>query len=198
MRFADLSWLAGALAVGVSSAFMSITKTVHPPAGATALLAATSPDITKLGWWLLPLALIASLLMLGSALVINNIQGRFPTYWWTPEDLRKQSSEGKSDVEKAPERSIARVLTRQGPAAHAPVQQDFDALERKTIAESQDREIRVLDRGVFIPDWLQVTDWEKQVLEMLRIRLLEAKCSEKDSLPDSGSDDVESPKDMRG
>ena len=45
-RFLDLRWLAGALAVGASSAVMSMTKTVHPPAGATALLAATTPEIT--------------------------------------------------------------------------------------------------------------------------------------------------------
>lgn len=34
--FDNLRWIAGALAVGLTSAFMGFTKTVHPPAGATA------------------------------------------------------------------------------------------------------------------------------------------------------------------
>ncbi|KAG0651147.1 Transmembrane [Hyphodiscus hymeniophilus] len=45
-HFEALRWVAGALSVGVASAVMGITKTVHPPAGATALLCATSPEIT--------------------------------------------------------------------------------------------------------------------------------------------------------
>ncbi|EXJ88596.1 hypothetical protein A1O1_05526 [Capronia coronata CBS 617.96] len=88
-RFDELRWLAGALAVGAASVVMSITKTVHPPAGATALLAATNVEIQHLGWWLLPLVLLAASLMLASALVLNNVAGRrFPIYWWTPIDLK--------------------------------------------------------------------------------------------------------------
>jgi hypothetical protein len=114
-RFEDLRWLAGALSVGCASVTMSFTKTVHPPAGATALLAATNLEIQELGWWLLPLVLLASMLMLASALIVNNGMGRrFPIYWWTPVDLKalhdsrrqqrltqkaNQSIEG--DVEKA-------------------------------------------------------------------------------------------------
>ncbi|KIX01372.1 uncharacterized protein Z518_09097 [Rhinocladiella mackenziei CBS 650.93] len=88
-RFNDLQWLAGALSVGAASVIMSFTKSVHPPAGATALLAATALEIQLLGWWLLPLVLLASMLMLASALLLNNIAGRrFPVYWWTPVDLK--------------------------------------------------------------------------------------------------------------
>ncbi len=111
-RFDDLCWLAGALAVGVASMIMSFTKTVHPPAGATALLAATSVEVQELGWWLLPLVLLASMLMLTSALVLNNVAGRrFPVYWWTPVDLkalreeRRKEREGEGDVEKGDGRS---------------------------------------------------------------------------------------------
>lgn len=35
-NFENIRWIAGALAVGLTSAFMGFTKTVHPPAGATA------------------------------------------------------------------------------------------------------------------------------------------------------------------
>lgn len=60
---------------------MGLTNTVHPPAGATALLAATSVDITNLGWVLVPLIILGNVLMLGVACVLNNIQRQFPMYW---------------------------------------------------------------------------------------------------------------------
>ncbi|KIM93261.1 hypothetical protein OIDMADRAFT_46333 [Oidiodendron maius Zn] len=48
-NFESWRWVAGALSVGLSSAFMGLTKTVHPPAGATALLCSTEPAIVALG-----------------------------------------------------------------------------------------------------------------------------------------------------
>ncbi|EXJ77983.1 hypothetical protein A1O3_09142 [Capronia epimyces CBS 606.96] len=127
-RFDNLRWLAGALAVGTANLVMSITKTVHPPAGATALLAATSVDIRVLGWWLVPLVLLGAMLMLASALVLNNIAARrFPLYWWTPVDLNmlreercKEQREQQGthcsnvmdvDLEKATESSLSTSFT---------------------------------------------------------------------------------------
>ncbi|CAG8980928.1 hypothetical protein HYALB_00003786 [Hymenoscyphus albidus] len=86
-NFESLRWMAGALAVGLSSAFMGFTKTVHPPAGATALLTSTSPEITRLSWFLIPLILLGSTLMVSVACILNNIQRQFPLYWWTPLSL---------------------------------------------------------------------------------------------------------------
>lgn len=109
-RFDDLRWLAGAISVGLASMLMSATKTVHPPAGATALLASTNVEIQVLGWWLLPLVLLASILMLASALILNNLAGRrYPVYWWTPMDLKalreerrktRASAKAKSDPQE--------------------------------------------------------------------------------------------------
>jgi len=104
-RFEELRWLAGALSVGIASTVMGFTKTVHPPAGATALLAATTPEMTDLGWWLLPLVLLACALMLASAMLVNNLYKRFPLYWWTPVDLTAMRTEpdvvGARDAERA-------------------------------------------------------------------------------------------------
>ncbi|RMZ76151.1 hypothetical protein DV738_g5082, partial [Chaetothyriales sp. CBS 135597] len=91
-RFKELEWLAGALAVGAASLIMGVTKTVHPPAGATALITVTTAEIRELGWWAVALALLGSLLMLATALILNNIARRFPMYWWTPTPLGRPTT----------------------------------------------------------------------------------------------------------
>lgn len=95
-NFESLRWVAGAMACGLASAAMVLTKTVHPPAGATALLAAVDPNVSRLGWYLLPLVLLSVVLTVGSACLINNVQRQFPLYWVTPLDLHK----GGHDIER--------------------------------------------------------------------------------------------------
>ncbi|WP_078668582.1 HPP family protein [Chitinophaga eiseniae] len=71
----EWEWLACALAVAASLVVMQVTKTVHPPGGATALLAiAGSPAIRKLGFWyvLSPVASGVAILLL-VAVVVNNM-----------------------------------------------------------------------------------------------------------------------------
>ncbi|RCI10172.1 hypothetical protein L249_8621 [Ophiocordyceps polyrhachis-furcata BCC 54312] len=86
-RFDEVRWVGGALACASATALMNLTGTVHPPAGATALLAIVDPRLVSLGWLLLPVVLLGCALMLGVALLVNNIERRFPLYWWTSEDL---------------------------------------------------------------------------------------------------------------
>ncbi|KAK7995910.1 hypothetical protein PG991_015377 [Apiospora marii] len=83
----DLTWLAGALACASATAVMGLTGTVHPPAGATALLAVVNPDVRVLGWLLIPVILLGSILMFGVALLVNNVQRRFPVFWWTSGEV---------------------------------------------------------------------------------------------------------------
>ncbi|KAF7341428.1 HPP family protein [Mycena venus] len=83
-RLEQLRWLAGCLSAATAIVVMQITETTHPPAGATALLAAVSPDMYSMGWYYLPIILLSSTLVLVSALLINNIQRRYPVYWWEP------------------------------------------------------------------------------------------------------------------
>lgn len=81
-----LVWLAAALAVSLSIAVMHATKTLHPPGGATALIAVISgPPVQKLGYWyvLVPVA-AGALIMLLVALLVNNLapNRRYPEFWW--------------------------------------------------------------------------------------------------------------------
>lgn len=80
----SLYWLAGSLSTATSIVLMQLTKTTHPPAGATALLAAVDPDVRGMGWFLLPVVLLSSALVLVTALLVNNIQRRFPVFWVEP------------------------------------------------------------------------------------------------------------------
>jgi CBS-domain-containing membrane protein len=79
-------WLAAGLAVATSIAVMHATKTLHPPGGATALIAVISgPKVTNLGYLyaLVPVA-AGALVMLAVALLVNNLapQRRYPEFWW--------------------------------------------------------------------------------------------------------------------
>ena len=79
----DAIWLAAPLAVSFSIVFMQITKTLHPPGGATALIAVTgSPEIKATGYgYLLNPVLTGTLILLAAALIFNNItkNRQYPT-----------------------------------------------------------------------------------------------------------------------
>jgi len=83
-RFQNLLWLVGSLSCATSVVVMQVTGTTHPPAGATALLAAVNPEIRELGWYYLPVVLLTSALALVVALITNNIQRRYPVFWFQP------------------------------------------------------------------------------------------------------------------
>jgi len=79
-------WLASALAVSFSIFVMHATKTLHPPGGATALIAVIGgPKIHALGYLyaFLPVGL-GAMAMLLIALAVNNLSGkrRYPEFWW--------------------------------------------------------------------------------------------------------------------
>jgi CBS-domain-containing membrane protein len=79
-------WLAAAFAVATSIAVMHATKTLHPPGGATALIAVIGGQkIHNLGYLytLLPVGM-GAIIMLIVALVINNIPRtrRYPEFWF--------------------------------------------------------------------------------------------------------------------
>jgi CBS domain-containing membrane protein len=67
-------WLGGALAVALSIVAMQITKTLHPPGGATALIANMgTPKIESLGFlYVLSPVLTGVLILLAVALIANN------------------------------------------------------------------------------------------------------------------------------
>lgn len=79
----DILWIAAPLSVSLSIVFMQITKTLHPPGGATALIAVTgSIEIKKLGYmYVLSPVLSGALILLIVALIFNNLTSKrkYPT-----------------------------------------------------------------------------------------------------------------------
>ncbi|GAA5866730.1 hypothetical protein JCM3774_001973 [Rhodotorula dairenensis] len=86
----ETSWyslvpLSGALAVAVATLAMQLTGTVHPPGGATALIAAyhrtTGPRYT----YILDVFLSVTAMTVWALLVNNLGRRRYPTHWWVPK-----------------------------------------------------------------------------------------------------------------
>lgn len=78
-------WLASALAVATAIAVMHATKTLHPPGGATALIAVIGgAKIHGLGYLyaLMPIG-AGAVIMLAAALFVNNLPAarRYPEFW---------------------------------------------------------------------------------------------------------------------
>ncbi|WOO79154.1 Transmembrane protein [Vanrija pseudolonga] len=125
-----LVWLNGALCMALSLLAMQITGTVHPPGGATALIAAVNEDAVNLSWRYIYLILISALLMTGWALIINNVgRRRYPAYWLHGKRIFVHTPEGdeeryEDDVQMGAEtgsgfgfRDMERVLSRESQAS---------------------------------------------------------------------------------
>ncbi len=78
-------WLAAAVAVATAIAVMHGTKTLHPPGGATSLIAVIGSDkIHTLGYLYIWIPVAAgAMVMLVIALLVNNIpkSRRYPEFW---------------------------------------------------------------------------------------------------------------------
>jgi CBS-domain-containing membrane protein len=80
--------LAAAVAVATTIALMQLTRALHPPAGATALIAVLGPaQVHHLGYeYVLTPVLLGALILLIIAVVVNNFSSNedrhYPHVWW--------------------------------------------------------------------------------------------------------------------
>ena len=78
-------WLAAAVAVATALAVMHLTRTLHPPGGATALIAVVGgPKIHALGYtYALVPAALGAVLLVAVGLVVNNLarERNYPEFW---------------------------------------------------------------------------------------------------------------------
>lgn len=93
-------WLTAPLAVSLSIVMMQLTKTLHPPGGAAALIAIIGTDrVKQLGYlYVLSPVLTGTLILLVVALVFNNItpSRKYPTDRRFTNFLRKRKADLKT------------------------------------------------------------------------------------------------------
>lgn len=212
-RFQEVRWLGASLSCALATLAMGFvwplsptrdtmeketnrhaqTGTVHPPAGATALMAVLDDDVTALGWFLIAPMMLGCGLMLAVALIVNNIQRRFPYYWWSPEETgrrwKKKHPQHHHHHEKQvdkPSSGSENPLENVDPEASGAVSasgssgtiqgegddsEDTD-LERQTTVTWVEGEKLVVSRNhVTIPRSMYLTFEEKILLETLSQRL---------------------------
>lgn len=77
------NWAAAATIVSVAVFAMQMLGCIHPPGAAIALLANINPSENRMGWYIVPVTIISSLIIIGWALIINNLGGRrWPENWF--------------------------------------------------------------------------------------------------------------------
>lgn len=78
--------VAAAASVATAIAAMQLTRTVHPPGGATALIAVIgSEQLHRLGWlYVLAPAALGAIILVIVAVIVNNIPSsrHYPNTWW--------------------------------------------------------------------------------------------------------------------
>ena len=131
---------------------MLITGTVHPPGGASAVLAVTDPVITAMGWYFVGLVVWGAVLMLLVGLVINNIQRQFPMYWWTPMKL-----------ERAKQLDLETVPDGRGGVEKNEAEEDKD--------DQGEERVEITGAKVVVPESLSLNKEEVELLERLQDRL---------------------------
>jgi len=154
-HFESIRWLGGALSCASATALMVLTKTVHPPAGATALLAVVQDDAVQLGWMLIPDMILGSVLMLSTALLLNNIPRQFPMYWWTPESLSPEAHSDQVDGEPQSNRK----------------ERDEESNGASTISEQGEPEVVIRRGQVVVPQHIFLSQEERLLLEEISDRM---------------------------
>lgn len=149
---------------------MLLTGTVHPPGGASAVLAATSPEVTDMGWYFVGLVMWGTTLMLLVGLVINNIQRQFPVYWWTPIDL---SIGKREDIFTMPDGNggLERRKTEVESSEEDGVSSDLDEKTANGDGEDQCSGINISAFDIRLPEDMSLNQEETRMLESLRERL---------------------------
>lgn len=113
-------WAAAATSVAAAVLAMELLGVVHPPGAAFALLSVTSEPTERLGWWLVPITVIGSCVVVGWAMVVNNLGGRrWPENWLYKGGVRQVPVIGperlpfsNSSFEWWPRRSVGRARER--------------------------------------------------------------------------------------
>lgn len=158
--FESIRWLGGSIACAVATAVMALTKTVHPPAGATALLAVVDDRTTQLGWFLVPVMLLGCCIMLVVALLLNNIERRYPVYWFMAEDLSRTRTKPQEVETGKDEEAGSAIRVESAVSGH-----------QEHGSNTGDAVIVIEADEVSIPEHVHITEEDRRLLESVSKRL---------------------------
>jgi hypothetical protein len=101
--------------------------------GAIALMSVINKDIRGLGWYFLPVILLSTSFVLVLALILNNIQRRYPVFWFRPDD-----DDAYNDQEKHIDdtRSIHDSIASSGQRTIVPYASESDGQDTHSITHS--------------------------------------------------------------
>lgn len=101
----------------------------------------------------MPVVIVETVLMLAVSLLINNIQRRYPVYWWTPHSLSQKRDQDIEQAKKEEPSMFPSTSSFSEGMSHQPVQ------------------IVIRREDLFIPDNVWITAGEREVLETISCRL---------------------------
>ena len=180
-NFNNIEWVSGAVGCALASWVMGVTNTIHPPGGATAVLASTEASVIAMGWWFVPVVLLDSVLLVIVALIFNNIMRQYPTFWWTPLTVGKKLRDEKKAEEQASGDEQNEKNAEEGGAGgkHPPSDTSSDrTLHRETSngIEHVDGllDIQIRPYKIRLPTHVELFDEEVMMLAKIQERLLYA------------------------
>ena len=161
-------WVVAALACACANLGMSITGSVHPPGGATAIVACIDPNVIRMGWMFPVLMLLASVLICAVACLFNNTLRQYPTHWWTSGETGQRWGGLRDKCET--KAGLERGQGRDDDPAHGPSKLALSPVTSLSNAGTEPGMIVGLN-GIHLPHGLMLTQDERAVVELLQTRI---------------------------
>lgn len=190
--FDNIQWVSGAVGCALASWVMSLTNTIHPPGGATAVLASTETMIIAMGWKFVPIVLLDSCLMVVVACIFNNILRQYPIYWWTPANTgRKLREEKRKEQQEQDQKTVeegkaqAKAMSDTSRYARSPLlvprhisltDNNSDRTLRRELSNRVEfvdgiEDVHIRAYRIELPHHLKLEDEEVMLLEKIQERL---------------------------
>ncbi|KAF7192593.1 Transmembrane protein [Pseudocercospora fuligena] len=171
--FDNIQWVSGAVGCALASWVMSLTNTIHPPGGATAVLASTETMIIAMGWKFVPIVLLDSCLMVVVACIFNNILRQYPIYWWTPANTGRKL---RNEKLKAQQEQEAKAAEEGKASAKATSDTSSDRTLQRELSNRVDfvdgiEDVHIRAYRIELPHHLKLEDEEVMLLEKIQERL---------------------------
>jgi len=163
---ADDAYLLAPLACALASVAMTLTGTLHPPGGATAVLAVTDPGLRRMGWWLIPVIMVSCAIMVAVACLMGNLARRYPIWWWSVEECGqfwRRAKKGDEEAVSEEERKASVASSEDSTIAASVLEEKGEEIPEGMVILSH--------RGLVYPPDFELQEEERGVLDAIVARL---------------------------